>query len=124
MRRSRTRDQSEDESRGVFNRIGGTAGKRPADESRSWVDRVRQKSTKPAMDESRGLFDRPRRKSAEQTDTASQGWFGRARAKYGLGALLAAIGLALVLFPEPATSAAGLVLIGVGALIWLVSWFR
>lgn len=49
---------------------------------------------------------------------------GRARAKYGLGALLVVLGIVLFVFPEPATSAAGLGLIVVGALIWLVSWLR
>ncbi len=50
--------------------------------------------------------------------------FDRARAKYGLGALLIATEAVLFFFPEPITSTVGLALIGMRALIWLVSWLR
>lgn len=75
-------------------------------------------------DDSTGLLGRVKGKTEEGTDEASTGRFGRARAKYGLGALLVGAGVVLFLFPEPVTSTAGIALIGVGALIWLVSWLR
>jgi hypothetical protein len=37
-------------------------------------------------------------------------------------ATLMIIGLVLFLFPEPATSAFGLFLIGLGVLIWFMGW--
>lgn len=62
--------------------------------------------------------------TATRTEDESRGLFGRVRAKYGLGALLVVVGAGLFLFPEPVTSTAGIALIGLGALIWLVSWLR
>lgn len=56
----------------------------------------------------------------ERSTDDSGSWFGRARAKYGLGTVLAGVGLVLFLFPEPVTSTAGLFLIGAGVLLWLL----
>lgn len=89
-------------------------GERTEDESSGWFDRGRGPSGAQS-----GLQSRPAR-----TDDHSGSWFGRARAKYGLGALLVVAGAALFLFPEPVTSTIGIGLIGVGAIVWLVSWLR
>lgn len=67
------------------------------------------------------MLDRARGRSKEPTADETGSRFDRARAKYGLGALLVAAGVVLFVFPEPITSSAGLALIAVGALIWLVS---
>lgn len=93
--------------------------------------RLRQ-STQQSDDESGGLVssvrgaveDRTGDESTADTTDGPQGWFARARAKYGLGAVLVVAGIALVVFPEPVTSTAGFVLIGVGAVIWIASWAR
>ncbi|PGF16683.1 hypothetical protein CP556_11520 [Natrinema sp. CBA1119] len=94
---------------------------RTEDDSRSVVDRVRGRSEDRTEDDSSGLLDRERGRSNVPTTDESGSWFDRARAKYGLGALLVAAGVVLFVFPEPITSTAGLALIAVGALIWLVS---
>lgn len=65
-----------------------------------------------------------RSQPTEESDDEKGGWLEQARAKYGLGTLLVAAGVVLFLFPEPATSTAGLLLIGAGALIWLVGWVQ
>lgn len=75
-------------------------------------------------DDQRDRFYRLRGGSVARTEDTSGSRFERARAKYGLGALLVAAGIVLFLFPEPITSTAGLILIVVGALIWLGSWLR
>lgn len=110
MRRE-TSERTESESRGLLGRLRG---------------RGRSADQKPGNDGERSRLERLRGRSEERTEDRSgdesPGWFGRARAKYGLGAVLVAVGVALFLFPEPITSTAGLVLIAVGALIWLVSW--
>lgn len=93
------------------------------DESRGLIDRVRRGSEEPTSDDSGSLVDRVRG-SEEPTTDDSGSLFDRARAKYGLGVLLVAVGAVLFFFPEPITSTAGLALIGMGALIWLVSWLR
>lgn len=90
---------------------------------------MRNRDTTEETESDSSVFDRFRGGSEDDlADTDSQAGsdslFGRARAKYGLGVLLAAIGVVLVVIPEPATSAAGFGLILVGALIWLVSWLR
>lgn len=87
---------------------------RTEDKSQGWFSSVRGRSEERTRDES----------TATRTGDESKGLLGRARAKYGLGALLVVAGVALFLFPEPATSAAGIALIGLGALVWLVSWLR
>lgn len=115
-------------------------GKWPASESKSLSpfdardERMPlRQSTESTEDESGGWFSRGRGRSHERTKDepnaartgdGSRGLIGRARAKYGLGALLVVAGVALFLFPEPATSAAGIALIGLGALVWFVSWLR
>lgn len=40
----------------------------------------------------------------------------------GLISLLLVVGVALFLFPEPATSGLGIVLVATGALLWLIDW--
>lgn len=124
MRRDRTNDRTDDESRRWFGRSSGRSENRNDDASGGVLERARRGSTEPTTDDSRGVVDRIRGQSEEPTRDESQGWFGRARAEYGLGALLVAAGVALFLFPEPATSAAGIGLIVVGALVWLVSLVR
>lgn len=84
----------------------------------------RRQTTEETEDESRSVIDRMRRSSDEPTTNDSGSLFNRARAKYGLGTLLVVAGAVLFFFPEPITSTVGLALIGVGALIWLVSWLR
>ncbi|WP_408957395.1 hypothetical protein [Natrinema sp. 74] len=101
MRRRQTTEETEDESDG-------------------WVDRMRGGSAGQTTDDSGGLLDRTRGKSSEPTTNDAGSWFDRAKAEYGLGTLLVAAGAVLFLFPEPITSTAGLVLIGIGALLWLV----
>lgn len=88
------------------------------------LDRARGKTDDRTRDDSRSVLDRARGTSDERIEDDSGSWFDRARAKYGLGALLVAAGVVLFLFPEPLTSTVGLALIGVGALIWVVSWLR
>ncbi len=105
MRRRQTAEETEDESNG-------------------WLDRARGRSNESAADDSGSLLDRARGSTTETTADDSGSWFDRAKAKYGLGTLLVAAGVVLFLFPEPITSTAGLVLIGAGVLLWLVSWFR
>lgn len=61
-------------------------------------------------------------RTTERTTDGSTGWFGRTRAKYGLGGLLVIVGIILFLIPEPATSAVGMTLVVIGALVWLASW--
>ncbi|MFC6765857.1 hypothetical protein [Natrinema soli] len=102
MRFRQTTDRTEDDSRSVVDRVRGRSEDRTEDDSRSMLDRARGRSKEPTADETGSRFD-------------------RARAKYGLGALLVAAGVVLFVFPEPITSSAGLALIAVGALIWLVS---
>ena len=104
MRRRRTTEATEDESEGL-------------------IERVRPGSGEPTADDSGGLFDRVRG-SEEPTTDDSGNLFDRARAKYGLGALLVAAGVVLFFFPEPITSTVGLAMIGVGAIVWVVSWLR
>lgn len=93
-----------------------------------------RRSTKQTEDESSGWLRSSRGSSEERSrdeyestearsEDESRSWFGRARAKYGLGALLVVAGIGLFLFPEPATSMAGIALIVLGALVWLVSRF-
>lgn len=65
-----------------------------------------------------------KRQTGESTEQESTGWFSRARAKYGLGALLVVAGAVLFLFPEPVTSTAGIVMMAIGAIVWVVSWLR
>ncbi|MFP8955376.1 hypothetical protein ACLI4Y_01510 [Natrialbaceae archaeon A-CW3] len=105
MRLRQTTEETEDESNGWFDRVRGSADEPPSDDTGSLVDRVRGSSAEPTSDD-------------------SGNWFDQAKAKYGLGALLVVAGVALFLFPEPVTSTAGIALIGVGALVWLVSWLR
>lgn len=104
MRRRRTAEETEDESGGLIDRVKPGSAEPTADDSGSLVDRVKG-SGEPTTGESRSLFD-------------------RARSKYGLGVVLVATGAVLFFFPEPISSTVGLALIGVGALIWLVSWLR
>lgn len=84
----------------------------------------RNQTTESTEDQPSGLLERKGTTGEEDTEDESESWFGRARAKYGLGTLLAAAGVALFLFPEPATSAVGLLLIGAGVLLWIVGWLR
>lgn len=120
MRRSQSTDRSEEESRNWLDRARGKTAGHTGDDSRNVSDRARSEERVP--DDSGNWFDRKRGRAEEQPEEESGSWFDRAKAKYGFGALLAAAGVVLFLFPEPVTSTAGLVLIGVGALIWLVSW--
>lgn len=62
--------------------------------------------------------------TTQRTGRESGSWFSRAKAKYGLGAVLVAIGAVLFVIPEPMTSTAGIGLMVVGGLIWLVSLVR
>ena len=90
--------------------------KRTEDESSSWLSSIRGSSEGRSRDEYES--------TTESTEDESTGWFSRARAKYGLGTLLVVAGLGLFLFPEPVTSTAGIALIALGAIVWLVSWLR
>ncbi len=105
MRRRQSRGETEDESGGLLDRVRGGSTEPPTDDSGSRTDRVRGGSTEPITD-------------------GSGSWFDQAKAKYGLGTLLVAAGIVLFLFPEPITSTAGLLLIGAGVLIWIVSWLQ
>ena len=89
-------------------------GEDTSDESSSWFGRGRGPT---------GGGTQPDSTTERRADESSS-WIGRARAKYGLGVLLVVAGVALFLFPEPVTSTAGVVLIGVGALAWLAGWLR
>lgn len=105
MRCRQSRGETEDESNGLLDRMRGGSTESPTDDSGSRRDRVRGGST-------------------ELTTDSSGSWFDQAKAKYGLGTLLVAAGIVLFLFPEPVTSTAGLLLIGAGALIWVVNWLQ
>lgn len=61
------------------------------------------------------------RQDAERYDPAKEGandssWGG------GLITLLIVIGAVLFVFPEPATSAVGILLIAIGVIGWLIGW--
>lgn len=87
---------------------------RSEDDSSGWLSSVKGSSERRSRDET----------TVERSADESTGWLGRARAKYGLGALLVVAGIALFLFPEPVTSTAGIALIVLGALVWLVARLR
>lgn len=75
-------------------------------------------------DTSRSWLDRVRGGEEDQTTDESRNWFDRMRAEYGLSSLLLVVGIILFLIPEPATSTAGLLLIGAGAFLWIAGWLR
>ncbi|WP_135806586.1 hypothetical protein [Halorussus marinus] len=53
------------------------------------------------------------------TADADESWWERE-----LASLALVVGLVLFLFPEPATSAIGIFLMGAGVVAWLVEWAR
>ncbi|MDS0475330.1 hypothetical protein [Natrinema sp. 1APR25-10V2] len=119
MRRNQTTEETDDESGSLLDRVRGGSEDQPTDESDSLFERARGGSADATTD-SGGLLDRGRGDSADTTTNDSGSWFDRAKAEYGLGTLLVAAGAVLFLFPEPITSTAGIVLIGVGVLVWLL----
>ncbi|USZ70402.1 hypothetical protein [Natronosalvus halobius] len=72
----------------------------------------------------RGSWFGRRSEESETVDDESGSWLSRARAKYGLGTLLVAAGVVLVLFPEPITSTVGMIMVGAGVLLWLAGLVR
>lgn len=55
----------------------------------------------------------------QTTETEDESWFDQ-----GLITLLVVVGALLFLFPEPATSAVGIVLLGVGIIAWAIDLTR
>lgn len=82
-------------------RSGGTAAAEQYDERTGAGD-----ATGPASERTLGR---------DRRDETAGGWTDD-----GLITLLMVVGVALFLFPEPATSVVGLVLVGAGAVAWLV----
>ena len=80
--------------------------------------------------EQSGVFSRVkgiRRQSTDDPDegeTEAGGRLSRARQKYGLAPLLIVAGIVLFLFPEPATSTAGVLLIAGGVVLYIVNRIR
>ncbi len=122
--RAKVEGLTEDEPEGRSDRVREKVGSLTEDETKSWSERARAKMKGLTRDESGGWSDQGEGAARPDTEDASRGRFARARSKYGLGALLIVVGAFLVLFPEPVTSTAGFVLVGVGALIWLFSRLR
>lgn len=80
--------------------------------------------------EQSGVFSRVKGIGRTSTDepgeeeTEAGGRLSRARQKYGIAPLLIVAGIALFLFPEPATSTAGTLLIAGGVILYIVKRIR
>ncbi|WP_312909705.1 hypothetical protein [Natronosalvus caseinilyticus] len=123
MRGRQTSVRAEDESRTWLDRVRRRSATEPPEDSSGKSGWRRWNSMRPGQDERGSWFGR-RSADSETVDDESGSWLSRARAKYGLGTLLVAAGVVLVLFPEPITSTVGMVMVGAGVLLWLAGLVR
>lgn len=68
----------------------------------------------PTSSRSDAADDEPRPPDDEAAPVVGEWWGG------GIASLLIVVGAILFLIPEPATSAAGIMLLGIGVVLWLV----
>jgi len=97
-------DGYDDSSGGFFSPMSGWPGGGAAEEKR--------------RDEYEGeVYDEEGTAGVADADESDDSWWDE-----GLISLLLVGGLVLFLFPEPATSAIGVLMMGAGVVAWLVDW--